>query len=68
MTGKIKLMIDKLIEMRSQGNESIASTTRTKLLLKGIDIKKFTKESEDDPVIINTIQQIAKEMGLQLQV
>jgi hypothetical protein len=66
MTGKIKEMIDLLIEKRSQGNESIASTTRTKILLKGINIKKYTHESEDDPVVINTISQIAKEMGIEI--
>jgi hypothetical protein len=37
MAGKIKKLIDSLIEQRSQGSASIATTTRTKLLLKGID-------------------------------
>lgn len=68
MTGKIKLLIDTLIERRSQGNESIASTTRTKLLLKGINSKKYSEQSEDDPAVIKTIMQIAQEMGITLQV
>ena len=37
MAGKVKMLIDSLIEQRSQGNEAIASTTRTKLLLKGVN-------------------------------
>ena len=32
MAGKIRQLIDTLIEKRSQGNPSLASTTRTKLL------------------------------------
>ncbi len=68
MAGKIKKMIDSLIEIRSGGSQSLASTTRTKLLLKGIDSKKFTEQSEDDPVIIKTIEQIADEMGIKLKV
>lgn len=68
MAGKIKKMLDSLIEIRSGGNQSLASTTRTKLLLKGIDIKKFTEQSDDDPAIIKTIEQIADEMGIKLKV
>jgi len=68
MTGKIKKLIETLIEIRSQGNPSIASTTRTKLLLKGIDSKKFTEQSDDDPAVINSIMQIADEMGIKLRV
>lgn len=68
MAGKIKKMIDNLIQIRSGGSESLASTTRTKLLLKGIDSKKYTDQSEDDPAIIKTIEQIADEMGIKLKV
>ena len=68
MPGKIKKLIETLIEIRSQGNPSIASTTRTKLLLKGIDSKKFTEQSDDDPAVINSLIQIADEMGIKLRV
>jgi hypothetical protein len=68
MTGKIKLLIDNLIEVRSQGNPSIASTTRTKLLLKGIDLRSYSSSSEDDPEIIAKIKQVAQEMNIQLKV
>ena len=52
MAGKIKLLIDNLVEQRAQGNPSLESTTRTKLLLKGIDGTKYTASSDDDPAII----------------
>lgn len=66
MPGKIRKLIDTLIEIRSQGNASLASTTRTKLLLKGIDSSKFTNASDDDPIVIAKIKQIAQEMSIQL--
>ncbi|PWR76075.1 hypothetical protein ACKUB1_06750 [Methanospirillum stamsii] len=68
MAGKIKKLIDTLIEKRAQGNPSIASTTRTKLLLKGIDGKKYDEQSTDDPVVIASIMKIAEEMGISLKV
>lgn len=68
MAGKIIQLIDDLIEMRSQGNPSLASTTRTKLLLKGVDSRRYTSSSEDDPEIIGKIKQIAQEMNIQLKV
>jgi hypothetical protein len=68
MTGKIRLLIDSLIEERSHGNPTLESTTKTKLLLKGIDSGKYAASSEDDPVVIDKIRQIAKDMNVQLKV
>ena len=68
MAGKINKLSDSLIEQSSQGSASIATTTRTKLLLKGIDAKKYTEQSDDDPAVINTIMQVANEMGISLKV
>jgi hypothetical protein len=66
MSGKIRQLIDDLIEIRSQGNPSLASTTRTKLLLKGIDSTKYSSSSEDDAATIAKIKQIAQEMNISL--
>ncbi|WP_319579869.1 hypothetical protein [uncultured Methanospirillum sp.] len=66
MAGKIKLLIDSLVEQRAQGNPSLESTTRTKLLLKGIDGTKYNASSDDDPAVIQKIREIAKDMGVQL--
>lgn len=68
MSGKIRQLIDTLVEKRSQGSASIASTTRTKLLLKGIDSKKYSEQSDDDPAVIASIIKIADEMGINLRV
>ena len=68
MAGKIKLLIDNLVEQRAHGNQSLESTTRTKLLLKGIEFSKYTTSSDDDPEVIAKIRQIAKDMDIQLTV
>lgn len=66
MSGKVKDLIDKIIAERSKGSTTIAATTRTKLMLKGIDVDKFTKTSPDDQTIIDKLNAIAKEMNIKL--
>lgn len=62
MVGKIKTMIDDIIGIRSKGNSVIASTMKTKLKLKGIDVDKYTETSDDDPVVIAKLDAIYKEL------
>lgn len=57
-------MIDAIIEKRSNGNPTIINTTRVKLRLKGISPDDYTVTSEDDPVIIEKLNSIAKEFGV----
>lgn len=66
MAGKIKIMIDKIVAERSKGSETIKATTRTKLILKGINTAAFNETSEDNPALIAKLHDIAKEMGVQL--
>ena len=68
MAGKIRILIDNLIALRSQGNPTLESTTKTKLLIKGIDSNKYTSSSDDDPLVIEKIRQIANDMNIQLTV
>ena len=64
MPGKIKHMIETIILERSKGIPTIASTTRTKLRLKGIEPANFTADSPDDPDVINRLREIAKEFNI----
>jgi hypothetical protein len=64
MPGKIKLMIDTTIAKRSKGNPTVALTTKTKLVLKGINPDRYTNTSEDDPVVIGKLEKIAAELGV----
>ena len=64
MAGQIKALIDKIISLRSKGNETIALTTKTKILLKGINPDQWTASSPDDPQILIKIKQIGQDLGI----
>ncbi|TAJ45296.1 hypothetical protein [Methanofollis fontis] len=66
MAGQINRMIEQIIDQRSQGDEILKTTTKTKLILKGINPEKFTSASPDDPAIIAKLNTIAGEMGVRL--
>jgi hypothetical protein len=66
MVGKIKRMIETIIEKRSNGNETLKNTTRTKLIIKGYSPDRWTLQSEDDPAKIAELRQIARDMGIQI--
>ncbi len=59
-------MIDLIIEKRSNGNEVLKNTTRTKLIIKGFNPDRWTSQSEDDPAKIAELKQIARDMGIEL--
>ena len=66
MTGKIKDLLEYIIAQRANGNATIAATTKAKIFLKGINIDRYTEISEDDPVVMEKVRQIAVEFGLHL--
>lgn len=62
MPGQIKKMIDSIVEQRARGNPTIALTTLTKLVLKGVNPRKFDDSSLDDPAVIAKLRTIAEEL------
>jgi hypothetical protein len=60
MPGKIKRLIDDIIEKRAGGNQVLQSTLRTKLILRGIDPKKYDENSPDDETIINKLIEFSR--------
>lgn len=66
MAGKVKRIIDEIISQRSNGNPTLMMTTKTKLILKGVNPDKFTASSEDDPAMIQKALAVAKDMGVKL--
>ncbi len=59
MSGKIKDIIDNIIEERSNGNPAIAEMTKAKLILKGINPSKFHSYSTDDRAIMEKLLNIS---------
>jgi hypothetical protein len=66
MAGQIHKMLEQIIAERSRGNATIAITTRTKLMLKGIDADKYNAMSPDDPATIARVRQVATELNVSL--
>jgi hypothetical protein len=66
MSGKIKRIIDEIVQKRSKGVDTIMVTTRTKLFLKGINVDSYTESSDDNEEVVSKLRQIANEMGVQL--
>lgn len=62
MAGKIKMMIESIIEQRAKDNAMLQGVIRTKLMLKGIDPKKYTLQSDDDPAIISKLELLVKDL------
>ena len=61
MAGKIKEMIDALVNQRAQGNSVLEGVVKIKLILKGIDPKNYTADSPDDPAIIARLEELSRE-------
>lgn len=57
-------MIQKIITEKSRGNKVIANSVKTKIILKGVAIDKYTPTSPDDMAVIQKLRDIAKEFGL----
>ena len=66
MAGQIKAIIDIIIAQRANGNPAIIATTKTKILLKGVDPDKFTSSSEDNPEILTKVRKMAEEFNVHL--
>lgn len=48
MAGRVKRLIDELIELRAGGNAGVAHFMRAHLMLNGIDPARYTESSPDD--------------------
>lgn len=66
MAGQVHALIEKIIKERSNGNASLALATATKLLMKGIDQKKWNAGSPDDAAMIAKVKAAAGELGVKV--
>ena len=64
MAGQIHNMIQKVITQKSRGNQIIAKSIKTKMILKGIAVDKYTPSSPDDAAVMQKIRDMAKEFGV----
>ena len=66
MAGKVKLLITKLIDLRTKGDRGLVAPLKIKLIMKGVDPDLFDETSPDNPLVIQKVMTIAKEMGYEL--
>jgi hypothetical protein len=66
MAGRIKQLIDQIVERRAKGNLVVADTTRAKLIFKGINPDRYSMASPDDPEMEERIRAIAVQLGVTL--
>jgi hypothetical protein len=66
MSGTVKKVIDQIIAARANGNPTLVQTTKTKLILKGLNPDRYTHQTEDDSTSIAKVYAIAKEMGIDI--
>jgi len=64
MPGQIKRMIDSILEQRAGGHPTILLTTKTKLILKGVNPNRFDLTSPDDEQVLARLRSIAAELGV----
>lgn len=63
MAGKIKKMIDTIIQERSNGNPAIAEMTKAKFILKGLNPDNYDSNSQDDQILIKKLLTIDKQIN-----
>jgi len=68
LAGKIKKAIDDLLKQVAKNDPVLIKTTRTKLILKGINPDKFTATSDDDPAVLQKLAAIAKEFNVRITI
>jgi hypothetical protein len=56
MAGKIRQMIDFIIDHSAKDNPMMERVIKTKMILKGINPAKYTAQSEDEPSIISKLE------------
>lgn len=67
MAGQIKQLIDRIIDQKAKGDQALVYLMQAKLTLKGIHVKKYDIHSDDDPVIMEKLRQIAKDFEVTIQ-
>ncbi len=58
MAGKIKEMIDLIVRQRADGNPMLERVIKSKLMLKGVNPKKFDSNTPDDPAILQKLERM----------
>jgi hypothetical protein len=62
--GRIRQMLDRILQPPAPGGSHRVMALRTKLLLRGIDPEAFTHQTPDDPDLLRQVEEIADRLGI----
>ena len=63
MAGAVKRMIQELLEVRSAGNPAVERFLHVHLICKGIRPDKYDDNSEDDPAVIEKLEEMLRDFA-----
>ncbi len=63
MAGKIRQMIDLILDQKAKDNPMLERVIKAKMILKGINPARYTDQSEDDPTVIAHLQGMMENLG-----
>lgn len=62
--GRIRQILDRILQHPSPGGNHRVMALRTKLLLRGIDPEAYTHQTPDDPGVLRQVEEIAHRLGI----
>ena len=65
MSGRVKQLIDELMELRCADNATVAHFMRAHLMLNGIDPAKYTESSPDDQKKVRQLEEMISDFSRQ---
>lgn len=68
MAGKIKKIIDYIIDQKSDDNQALINLNRAKFMLKGINPDHYNSSSDDDPRILSILRDLARSLKIDIRV
>ena len=66
MPGEISFLLNQILTIRAGGDPFTEKLTRTKLLVKGINVDLYDASSPDDPLTLKKVKHAARDFGIVL--
>ena len=63
MAGRIKRLIDQVIEVRAGSNAVVAHFLKAHLMMNGVDPTRYTESSPDDPAKEEVLEQMLRDFS-----
>jgi hypothetical protein len=67
MAGRVKALIDELLQLRAKGVPSLEHYVKANLALNGIDPEQYTETSADIPTAVLTLERMIQDYRSQQQ-